>query len=367
MKKETACFTILMSFSIQGISQTIDDSVKVDPVAQFDGALWGLSLLDDQSAIVTLKKGDAYKVNLLNGNKHAVKGVPSVDSRGQGGLLDVAKSPNFNEEQWLYFTYAKPTNSGSATTLARAQLDGSQLRNWQDLLVTDSASSTTKHYGSRIAFDGDDHVFFSVGERGKRENAQDGANHAGSILRLNLDGSVPADNPFVSTDLIKNEIWSYGHRNPQGLFFDRETQTLWSNEHGPRGGDEINQIKAGANYGWPVVSHGKEYWGPISVGEGQDKPGMESPIKVYIPSIAPGSLLRYRSEPGHHWNGDFVSTALALRHLNRVHLDGKGDTSETRYLEELNERLRSIAQDSNGTLYIGTDSGKLLKVSLTSR
>lgn len=362
MTNRIVYFFILTLFSMNAMSQQNSDSLKVDQVAQFDGTLWGLSLLNDQYAIVTLKKGEAYRVNLINGDKLALSGLPKVDARGQGGLLDVAKSPNFKKDGWLYFTYAKPTTQGAATTLARAKLEAGALNHWQDLLVTDSANSTTKHYGSRIAFDEENHVFFSVGERGKRENAQDGANHAGSILRLNLDGSVPADNPFIANDVIRNEIWSYGHRNPQGVFFDLETQTLWANEHGPRGGDEINQIRAGANYGWPIVSHGKEYWGPINVGEGQEKAGIEKAIKVYVPSIAPSSLLRYRGALFSNWEGDFLSTALALRHLNKVSLDENDETTEVRYLEDLNERLRSLAQDSNGVLYIGTDSGKLLRV-----
>ncbi|MBJ7537620.1 PQQ-dependent sugar dehydrogenase [Marinomonas transparens] len=361
MKKWLLFLSTLMTFSAYA-SNT--DMLKIDQVSQLNGIPWGISLINDQEAIVTIKQGKAYRVNLNSGKQQALTGLPKVDSRGQGGLLDVAKSPHFKQDSWLYFTYAKPTNKGSATTLARAKLAHNVLSQWQDLLVTDSASSQTKHYGSRIAFDDQDHVFFSVGERGTRKNAQDLTNHAGSIIRLNLDGSVPADNPFVGHGNVKNEIWSYGHRNPQGLFYDLKTHTLWANEHGPRGGDEINLIRPSANYGWPIVSHGKEYWGPISVGDGQEKEGIDNPIKVYTPSIAPSSMIRYRGELFSNWQGDFLSTALALRHLNRIRIEQDGKTTESRYLEDLNERLRSIAQDSAGVLYIGTDTGKLLKVSL---
>jgi len=341
-----------------------DQHLNVTQVAEFNGIPWGISLLDDQFAIITVKQGEAYKVNLNNGQKQALTNLPKIDSRGQGGLLDVARSPNYAQDGWLYFTYAKPTEAGSVTTLARAQLDNNRLINWQDLLVSRSASATSKHYGGRITFDDQQHVFFSIGDRGVRKNAQDLRNHAGSIIRLNLDGKVPADNPFVSHANIRNEIWSYGHRNPQGLFYDNNTQTLWSNEHGPRGGDEINLIRPGANYGWPIVSYGKEYWGPVSVGEGTEKDGINSPIKVYIPSIAPSSLIKYQGLLFSNWNGDFLSTALALRHLNKIHVEKNGSTKETRYLEDLNERLRSIAQDTQGILYLGTDSGKLLRVTL---
>jgi glucose/arabinose dehydrogenase len=355
----------LMALNVSASDAITDSSLDVQTVTQFDGIPWGISIINDQEAIVTVKKGSAYKVNLSTGKKQALTGLPEVDSRGQGGLLDVAKSPLFKEQSWLYFTYSKPTDDGSKTTLARAKLVGNKLTEWHDLLVTDSATNESKHYGGRIAFDDKGHVFFSVGDRGVRDNAQDLTNHAGSVIRLNLDGNVPANNPFVTHANIRNEIWSYGHRNPQGLFYDTNTHTLWSNEHGPRGGDEINLIRPGANYGWPIVSYGKEYWGPVSVGEGNIKDGIDNPAKVFIPSIAPSSLIRYKGMLFSNWNGDFLSTALALRHLNKIKIDKNGETTETRYLEHLDERLRSIAQDSAGMLYIGTDSGKLLKISIT--
>jgi glucose/arabinose dehydrogenase len=187
--------------------------------------------------------------------------------------------------------------------------------------------------------------------------AQDLGNHAGSILRLNLDGSVPADNPFVGKPDARNEIWSFGHRNPQGLLFDRESRRLWSIEHGPRGGDEINLIIKGGNYGWPIISHGKEYWGPVSIGEGRSKPGMEPPRKVYIPSIAPASLILYRGQAFPEWRGDLFAGALKLRHLNRVSLSESGQAiAETRLLEDLDERIRALAQSLEGWIYLSTDS-----------
>ena len=354
----------LMALNVSASDAITDNSLDVENVTQFDGIPWGIAIINDKEAIVTIKKGSAYKVDLTTGTKQAIKGLPEVDNRGQGGLLDVAKSPTFDDQHWLYFTYSKPSEEGAKTTLARAKLTGTSLTDWHDLLITDSATNTSKHYGGRIAFDDKGHVFFSVGDRGVRENSQDLTNHAGTVIRLNLDGSIPADNPFVTHANIRNEIWSYGHRNPQGLFYDTETHTLWSNEHGPRGGDEINLIRPGANYGWPIVSYGKEYWGPVNVGEGQTKDGIDNPAKVFIPSIAPSSLIRYKGMLFSNWNGDFLSTALALRHLNKIKIDQNGETSETRYLQHLDERLRSIAQDSTGALYLGTDSGKFLRVVL---
>jgi len=365
MKNWILFLTSLVALGANASDKVInDDALNVDQVTQFDGTPWGIALLNDQEAIITIKQGNAYRVNLATGQKQPLTGLPRVDSRGQGGLLDVAKSPVFKEQGWLYFTYSKPSNKGSRTTLARAKLVNNTLTEWEDLLVSDSATTETKHYGGRIAFDNQEHVFFSIGDRGVRETAQDLSNHAGSIIRLSLDGRVPVDNPFVTHANIRNEIWSYGHRNPQGLFYDTSNHTLWSNEHGPRGGDEINLIRPGANYGWPIVSYGKEYSGPVSIGEGTEKDGIDNPAKVFIPSIAPSGLLRYQGMLFSNWNGDFLSTALALRHLNKVRIEANGEMTETRYLSNLDERLRSIAEDSKGALYIGTDSGKLLKITL---
>ena len=278
-------------------------------------------------------------------------------------MLDVATGPDYTTRDWLYFTYSKSTVSGAVTTLARAKRRGNQLSGWQELLVTDSATSGYRHFGSRIAFDQQGHVFFGVGDRGERDSAQDLSSHAGTIMRLRLDGSIPDDNPFLSRDNALPEIWSYGHRNPQGLLYDNNTGNLWSIEHGPRGGDEINLVVKGANYGWPVISYGKEYWGPVSIGEGTEKPGMEQPVKVYIPSIAPGSLLLYSATAFPQWQGNLFSGALKLRHLNRVSIsmDNKA-IAEERLLGDLNERIRALVQSPEGWIYFSTDSGKIIRM-----
>jgi glucose/arabinose dehydrogenase len=292
-----------------------------------------------------------------------VDGLPSIVAEGQGGLLDVAVAPANAAPGWIYFTYSKPVDGEATTALARARLDGERLVDWQDLLVADAVSGTRRHFGSRIAFDDEGHLFFGVGDRGERDPAQDNSNHIGTIMRLNLDGSIPPDNPFVGDRAARDEIWSFGHRNPQGLLFDSATQRLWEIEHGPRGGDEINLILEGRNYGWPVVSHGQEYWGPVSVGEATSKPGMEDPRKVYIPSIAPGSLLLYRGEAFPDWRGDLFSGALKLRHLNRVSLSADGQaTAEERLLEDFGERIRALAESPEGWIYLSTDSGRILRM-----
>jgi len=336
---------------------------KLEQVAEGLGIPWGMSFLGAQKLIVSERAGRLIIIDMRQGKIQALSGLPDIAMVGQGGLLDVAKGPNYPNDGWIYLTYSKKRDKGAVTTLARARLNQTQLIDWQDLLVTDSASDTGRHFGSRIAFDNDGHVYFGVGDRGVRKNAQNLSNHAGSIMRLTLDGKVPADNPFVGQKNKRDEIWSYGHRNPQGLLFDQQSKTLWSIEHGPRGGDEINLIRKGRNYGWPVISYGKEYWGPLSVGEGTEKPGMEQPLKVYIPSIAPGSLMLYTGEAFPEWKGSLFAGALKLQHLNRVPVlpnDKLGE--EERLLEDLSERIRALAQSSEGWIYFSTDSGKIYRL-----
>lgn len=337
-----------------------DTAFIVEEVAGGLGTVWGMAFVAPGGLLVTEKEGRLRRLDLASGRLDDIGGVPPVWDRGQGGLLDVAVPPDFSDTGWIYFTLASERDGQGITVLARAMLAGDKLTRWQEVLATQSASGADVHFGSRIAFDDSGHVYFSVGDRGNRDNAQDLFSHAGKILRLNRDGSVPPDNPLVDRKGLP-EIWSYGHRNPQGLFWDSGRRILWSSEHGPRGGDEINVIEAGRNYGWPVVSHGKEYWGPVAVGEATSKAGMVDPVQVYIPSIAPGSLLLYSGEAFPQWRGSLFSGALALTHLNRLVLDdGLRPVREERLLEDLDERIRALAQSPEGYLYLSTDSGRIL-------
>jgi len=365
----TVLQVLLIPFSLQSqaaSTQVINQSnpnFKLERVAQGLGVPWGMAFLNDHELIFTEREGNIKILNLDSLEITQLKGAAEVDTEGQGGMLDVAKSPDYAVKGWLYFTYSKSTISGAVTTLARARRTGSRLFDWQDLIVTASATSTYRHFGSRIAFDQQGHVFFGIGDRGERANSQILSNHAGTILRLRLDGSIPDDNPFLFQQNMLPEIWSYGHRNPQGLLYDTISGNLWSIEHGPRGGDEINLIEKGANYGWPVISYGKEYWGPVSIGEGTEKAGMEQPVKVYIPSIAPGSLMLYSATAFSQWQGSLFSGALKLRHLNRVSIstDNKA-IAEERLLGDLNERIRALAQSPEGWIYFSTDSGKIMRM-----
>ena len=323
----------------------------------------GMSFLSANHLLVTDRNGAVRFVEIDNGRISLLNNVPDVLAKGQGGMLDIAVSPNYKKDGWIYFTYVKEVKGQGATVLSRAKLVARTFSNWQELLVTKSTTQESYHFGSRIAFDEHGHVFFAIGDRGVRKNAQDLSNHAGSIIRLNLDGSVPEDNPFSKNKQLLPEVWSYGHRNPQGMAYDAENERLWSIEHGPRGGDEINLIHPGANYGWPTISYGKEYWGPIAVGEGTHGDGMEQPVKVYTPSIAPGSLLLYSGNALPDWKGNLLSGALKLHHINRIVLSKQGGVlKEERLLEDLDERIRALVQSPQGWLYFSTDSGKIFRL-----
>ena len=340
--------------------------LRFKQVANGFGVIWGMAFLDSNRLLMTEREGSIKLLDIAKRRSTEIKNAPEVLAQGQGGMLDVVLAPDFAVSGWIYFTYVKDIDieSDGVTVLTRAKLKDDALTDWQELLVTRSGTDTSQHFGSRIAFDEDGHVYFGIGDRGVRENSQDLSNHAGSIMRLNIDGSVPSDNPHKHNKKWLAEVWSIGHRNPQGMAYDAVNNRLWSIEHGPRGGDELNLIKKGANYGWPVISYGKEYWGPIAVGEGTHREGMEQPVKVYTPSIAPGSLLYYSGDALPGWKGNLFSGALKLRHLNRIVISEQGKAiQEERLLEDMDERIRALAQGPQGWLYFSTDSGSVYRLS----
>ena len=321
---------------------------------------WGLAFISNTQLLITERAGSIKLLDMQKKTLTPIQGAPAVMAQGQGGLLDVAVPPDFKTGDWIYFTFVRNKGGEGVTVLARAKLTANKLVQWQDLLETQSATGAGRHFGSRIVFDENGYVYFGVGDRGERPMSQDLSNHAGSVMRLYRDGRVPQDNPFNQRADVQPQIWSYGHRNPQGMAYDYANKRLWLIEHGPRGGDEINRVLPGRNYGWPVISYGKEYWGPLAVGEGTHREGMEQPIKQYTPSIAPSSLLLYSGNSFPAWRGNLFSGALKLTHLNRVTLseDGKA-IGEERLLDELDERIRALAQGPQGWLYFSTDSGKI--------
>ena len=341
-----------------------DDSVTATPVIQGLHHPWSVAFLPNDEWLITERRGTLRRV--VDGvlQNEPVPGVPEVVAKGQGGLFDVLPHPDFADNHQLYLSYAKACGDGGATTaVGRGLYRDGQLRDFQDLFVAESAcTDTAKHFGGRIVIDDRGYLFVTVGDRGQRERAQDNSEHGGSVLRLHDDGRVPDDNPLVGDADSRPEIWSWGHRNPQGLALHPDSGEPWLNEHGPRGGDEINRVEAGVNYGWPVITYGREYYGP-SIGQ-EKKEGYAQPLHYWVPSIAPSGMAFVTGDRYPAWRGDVLSGALKLTHLNRVAFDGTTASAETRYLQERGERLRDVRQGPDGYLYLLTDApdGKMLRV-----
>ncbi|RJX70152.1 PQQ-dependent sugar dehydrogenase [Vibrio sinensis] len=325
------------------------------------GVPWGMAPIDQHQVLITERNG---RVGILNHSTQKYQPIfhfPNVVTNGQGGLLDVAPSPF--DDKAFYFTYSKEVEAGIETALAKAYLVENHIVGLTELFVSSSGSTTNRHFGSRIAFD-QYYLYLSIGDRGERENGQNLTTHAGSIIRLNPDGTPPKDNPFAEQNDAQNAIWSYGHRNPQGIIFLRDRNELWSVEHGPRGGDEVNLIVKGANYGWPITSHGKEYWNPLPVGQAQEMKGIESPKKVYIPSIAPSSMIYYQGEQYPNLKNKLLLGALKLTHINILTLDAHGNIiEEQRILSDLKERIRALTVTPDGHILFSSDSGKVYRLS----
>lgn len=350
---------LLVSFLFLNASSQL----KVEKIASNFGIIWGMDFINKNKLILSQKDGKIFIYDLKTKKRKLIYQVKDVYNFGQGGLLDIKVSPSFSKDNSIYLTYAKTLNGSGSTTLAIAKYKNEKIRDFRDILVSKSLTNRNVHFGSRIAFDEKGHIFFTIGDRGIRKNSQNLTNHAGSIIRLNLNGSIPKDNPFVNNKNILPEIYSFGHRNPQGIFYDKDSKKLFSIEHGPRGGDEINLVEKGKNYGWPVISYGKEYWAPLSVGEGTSKKGMEQAIKYFVPSIAPSSLIVYKSDYLSSLKGSIISGALKLRHLNIIYIDEKNNVlKEKRLLKKLNERIRNVIETVNGNLILSTDSGNLYRV-----
>lgn len=332
--------------------------------ALFEGdrrVFWGIEFLNNDLIILTEREGQVFTFNIKEkrfsevAHNIQVNASKRSDNGTQAGLFDVKKS---KDNEWIYFTYASHNGKRKETSLGRGKYINGKIENWEKLFQATSNGVSDLHFGSRIEFI-NDKIFMSIGDRGIREDAQTFTTHSGKILRLELNGNAPENNPFKKSSSKRAEIWSYGHRNPQGLFYDNDEKILYSAEHGPRGGDEINIIKKGTNYGWPVISYGKEYESNKMVGIGTHKKGMEQPIFTFTPSIAPSSLIRYKGDKIKEWKNYFLLTSLALRHLNVVNI--KTGTSE-KFLKKFNARLRVIKEGPDGLLYLTSENGKILRI-----
>lgn len=314
---------------------------------------WSMAFLADERMLVTERAGRLLLVE--NGTTLEVGGVPAVHSHNQGGLLDVVLHPDYADTGWIYLTYSKGDADGTVTALARGRLDGDELVDVEDLFEANIAHAPGRHYGSRIAFKADGTLLLTIGDRGLRHPAQDLTDHTGSIIRLHDDGSIPDDNPFTGNIAAMPEIWSYGHRNPQGLFVHPVTGQVWSNEHGPRAGDELNLIEPGKNYGWPVATKGLEYDTQEQVGIGRSLAGMEDPIRDWSPALAPSGFAVYTGDQFEHWQGDFFVGSLLRRHLVRVVMVGHEVLHEEELLRDEIGRIRDVRGGPDGFLYVLTD------------
>lgn len=327
---------------------------------------WAVALLPDGGFLVTERSGQLRRVSADGAISAPLKNVPEVWAEGQGGLLDVVLAPDFASSQRIYFSYAEPGPDGSAgTAVATAKLGADALSEVKRIYQQQPKLVGPNHFGSRIAFDGKGHVFITQGERQQRMASQQLDKLQGKLVRLNLDGSVPADNPFVGRSDARPEIWSYGHRNMQSLAVDPRTGTLWEAEHGPRGGDEINLPQPGKNYGWPIVTHGIDYSGlKIAEAEGKEKPGMEPPFHVWEVSPALSGMAFYTGHAGSAWNDSLFLGALADGSLIRLSLDGDKIVKEERLLKSLGWRIRDVRVSADGKVYVLTDEseGKLLRI-----
>lgn len=344
---------------------------KVRVTTVVDGLVhpWSLAFLPDGTMLVTERPGRLRTVSAEGRLGPPVTGVPEVDARGQGGLLDVALHPDFARNRLVYLSYAEPGEGGNGTAVARGRLsdDARSLSDVEVIFRQQPKVRSTAHFGSRLVFDSDGDLWVTLGERSAeqfRVKAQDLDNHFGKVVRLHDDGSVPKDNPFVGRAGALPEIWSYGHRNPQGAALHPETGELWVHEHGPRGGDEINVPEAGKNYGWPVFTYGREYSGAVIFAGDKPPPGMEPPLHNWTPSIAPSGMAFYSGELFTAWQGDLFVGALVSRAVHRLRLDGRKVVSEERMLAALNERIRDVRTGPDGALYLLTDApdGRLLRI-----
>ncbi len=324
---------------------------------------WGMAFLPDGRLLITERPGRLRIFANGRLERAPVGGLPKVYARGQGGLLDVCLHPEFAKNARLYLTYSGEGEGGAATVLARAEFRNNALIGVQPIFEALPRTSGGLHFGSRIVFDRAGLLYVTCGERYQMQRAQNLADLGGKVVRLRDDGTVPPDNPFVGREGARPEIFTYGHRNPQGMAMHPGTGRIWLVEHGPRGGDELNLLKAGANYGWPRATHGIDYSGS-TISPNKSLPGMEDPVRVWVPSISPSGLAFYTGDRFPGWKGSVFTGALSDNALIRIELDGDRYVGEERLLVDLLPYIRDVRQGPDGLLYIvtHTDSGGLYRL-----
>jgi len=360
------------SLSLQS-AQKLDPSVGDDKtfrvVTVVEGLQhpWGVAFLPDGRILVTERPG---RLRIVAGGKldpQPIKGLPQIAAQGQGGLLDVALHPDYENTGWIYITYVAAGSQGVGTELARGRLSGDRLVDLEVLFQLQPKSGSSRHFGSRILFDRAGYLYLTVGDRGDKPRAQDITDHAGSVIRLHDDGRIPNDNPFVNRRNARPEIFSYGHRNPQGIALHPNSGEVWLHEHGPQGGDELNRVRSGENYGWPIITYGVNYGFGTQIGEGTHKKGMRQPEYYWVPSIAPSGMSFYNGKLFPQWQGNLFVGSLKFRLLVRLELSDGKVVKEVRYLKDKLGRIRDVRNGPEGYLYLLTDETEGALVRLEPR
>jgi glucose/arabinose dehydrogenase len=355
-------FILLVLFAVSpAFAQNFTSEEHAFRLAKLVGGLdhpWSVAFLPDGGMLVTERPGRLRVVRDGKLQPEPVAGVPAVYARGQGGLLDVALHPQFAQNGWVYLSYAEPGEGGASTALARAKLVQNRLEDLRVIFRQEPKTGTGVHFGGRIVFDRAGFLYLTLGERGEKDRAQRPDNHHGSVIRLHDDGRVPADNPFVGKTGWKPEKVDLGHRNQQGAALHPQTGVLWTHEHGPQGGDEVNIIRAGVNYGWPVITYGVNYGSGTKIGEGTHKEGMAQPLYYWVPSIAPSGMAFYTGDKFPKWQGDLFVGSLKFELLVRLKLDGDKVVKEERLIKGAIGRIRDVRMGPDGFLYLLTDESK---------
>ena len=356
----------LTSISGHGASFYESEKARFRVVPLVSGLVhpWSLAFLPDGDLLITERPGRLRVVRLGHLLELPIAGVPVVAAVGQGGLLDVVLHPDFATNRLLCLSYSRHESAGSGTAIICGELVGDRLINSRVIFAAEPKLKGGKHFGCRLVFDVNGNLYATLGDRGIRAQAQDLSRHPGSVIRIDLSGAALADNPFVHQNDAKPEIFTYGSRNPQGLAWQPKTGVLWMHEHGPRGGDELNPVIAGTNYGWPVISYGKEYWSQNAVGEGTHKIGMAQPAHHWIPSIAPSGMAFYNGNRFPRWQGNLFIGSLKFGELVRLEIDASRVVHEERLLNGDFGRIRDVRLGPDGLLYLLTDSrnGHLLRL-----
>ena len=362
-----AASNVAMARSETLVFETMHHKVVIDVLADDLNHPWGLAFLPDGSPLITERSGKLKSFS-RDGKPILIAGVPKVWASGQGGLLDVAISPQFDRNKLIYLSFAEPSRDGrtAGTALASGYLDLSgqpQLRDVKVIFSQNKKTSSVLHFGSRIVISPYNRIYLTIGDRGDGRRAQDPFDHAGSVIRINIDGSVPEGNPYFSGKRALPKIWSKGHRNPQGAIWNPLTKSLWTVAHGAQGGDEVNCSKPGQNYGWPIISYGQHYSGK-KIGEGTHKAGMVQPVYYWDPSIAPSGLTYYQGDAFPAWKGNLFVGALKFQLIARLEMKNNRVLREERLFKGKFGRIRDVRQGPGGYLYFLTDEnpGQLLRV-----